>query len=49
VPKKTFPQFIEPMTASSVKQPFDDPDRIFQTKPDGYHAITVIDQAGLVP
>jgi hypothetical protein len=29
---KTFPQFVEPMTASSVKQPFDDPDWIFETQ-----------------
>jgi len=31
--KKAFPEFAPPM-ASSVKEPFDDPDWIFETKPD---------------
>jgi bifunctional non-homologous end joining protein LigD len=43
VPKKTFPQFVHPMTASSVKQPFDSPDWVFETKLDGYRAVAVID------
>src|SRR4030088_1843306 len=34
------------MQASSVKKPFDSPDWIFETKLDGYRAITVIDSAG---
>jgi bifunctional non-homologous end joining protein LigD len=40
------PQFVEPMQASSVQEPFDSPDRIFETKLDGYRAIAVIDSAG---
>ncbi len=34
------------MMASSVKEPFDDPDWIFETKLDGYRAIAVIDSTG---
>jgi bifunctional non-homologous end joining protein LigD len=34
------------MTASSVKEPFDSPDWIFETKLDGYRAIAVIDSDG---
>ena len=34
------------MQASSVKEPFDSPDWIFETKLDGYRAIAVIDSAG---
>lgn len=34
------------MTASSVKEPFDSPDWIFETKVDGYRAIAVIDSTG---
>jgi bifunctional non-homologous end joining protein LigD len=33
------------MQASSVKEPFDSPDWIFETKLDGYRAIAVIDPA----
>ena len=43
MPKKPLPQFVTPMQASSVKEPFDSPDWIFETKLDGYRAITVID------
>jgi hypothetical protein len=32
----TFPDFIGPMMASSVKEPFDNPDSIFETKLYGY-------------
>jgi bifunctional non-homologous end joining protein LigD len=46
MPKKPLPQFVAPMQASSVKKPFDSPDWIFETKLDGYRAITVIDSAG---
>jgi ATP-dependent DNA ligase len=46
VPKKALPQFVAPMQASSVKEPFDSPDWIFETKLDGYRAIAVIDSAG---
>lgn len=46
MPKKTFPQFVAPMMASSVKQPFDSLDWIFETKLDGYRAIAVIDSTG---
>jgi bifunctional non-homologous end joining protein LigD len=46
MPKKPLPQFVAPMRASSVKEPFDSPDWIFETKLDGYRAIAVIDPAG---
>src|SRR6266404_5384002 len=46
MPKKLLPQFVPPMQASSVKEPFDSPDRIFETKLDGYRAIAVIDSTG---
>jgi ATP-dependent DNA ligase len=36
MPKKALPQFIAPMQASLLKQPFDSPDWIFETKLDGY-------------
>jgi bifunctional non-homologous end joining protein LigD len=44
--KKPFPQIIEPMMASLIKDPFDSPDWIFETKLDGYRAIAVIDSTG---
>jgi bifunctional non-homologous end joining protein LigD len=34
------------MMASSAKEPFNDPDWIFETKLDGYRAIAVIDSTG---
>src|SRR5258708_12467227 len=34
------------MMASSAKEPFDDPDWIFETKLDGYRATAVIDSTG---
>jgi ATP-dependent DNA ligase len=34
MPKKPLPQFVPPMQASSVKEPFDSPDWIFDTKLD---------------
>ena len=46
MPKKPLPQFVAPMQASSVKEPFDSPDWIFETKLDGYRAIAVIDSTG---
>jgi ATP-dependent DNA ligase len=46
VPKKALPQFVAPKMASSSKEPFNDPDWIFETKLDGYRAITVIDSTG---
>src|SRR5467141_2512287 len=46
MPKKPLPQFVAPMMASSVKEPFDNPDWIFETKLDGYRAIAVIDSTG---
>ena len=46
MPKKQLPQFVPPMQASSVKEPFDSRDWIFETKLDGYRAIAVIDPAG---
>jgi bifunctional non-homologous end joining protein LigD len=44
-PKKPPPQFVAPMMASMGKEPFDHPDWIFETKLDGFRAITVIDSA----
>jgi ATP-dependent DNA ligase len=44
--KSLFPEFIQPMTASVAKEPFDDRDWIFETKLDGYRAIAVIVSAG---
>src|SRR5260370_22614941 len=44
--KKPLPQFIEPMMASVVRDPFDNTDWIFETKLDGFRAIAVIDSAG---
>jgi bifunctional non-homologous end joining protein LigD len=46
MPKKPPPDFVAPMQASSVKEPFDSPDWIFETKLDGYRAIAVIDSTG---
>jgi bifunctional non-homologous end joining protein LigD len=46
MPKKPLPDFVAPMQASSVKEPFDSLDWIFETKLDGYRAIAVIDPAG---
>jgi bifunctional non-homologous end joining protein LigD len=44
--KPTFPEFVEPMTASVAKEPFNHRDWIFETKLDGYRAIAVIDTTG---
>lgn len=46
MPKKPLPDFVAPMQASSVKEPFDSPDWIFETKLHGYRAIAVIDSTG---
>jgi bifunctional non-homologous end joining protein LigD len=46
MPKKPVPDFVAPMQASSVKEPFDSPDWIFEAKLDGYRAIAVIDPTG---
>ena len=42
MPKKPLPDFVAPMQASSVKEPFDSPDWIFETKLDGYRAIAAL-------
>jgi bifunctional non-homologous end joining protein LigD len=46
MPGKPLPQFVAPMMASVIKEPFDHPDWIFETKLDGFRAIAVIDSAG---
>ena len=46
MPNKPLPQFVSPMAAASVKEPFDSPDWIFEPKLDGYRAIAVIDSTG---
>jgi bifunctional non-homologous end joining protein LigD len=44
--KKPLPEFVAPMQPTLVKEPFDSPDWIFETKLDGYRAIAVIDPRG---
>jgi len=44
--KPSLPEFIAPMQAALVKEPFDSPDSIFETKLDGCRAIAVIDSTG---
>jgi bifunctional non-homologous end joining protein LigD len=46
MPSTPLPQFVAPMTASVAKDPFNHPDWIFETKLDGFRAITVIDSTG---
>ncbi len=46
MPEKPLPPFVAPMQASSVKEPFDSPDWIFETKLVGYRAIAIIDSSG---
>ena len=41
--KRTLPEFVPPPKASSVKEPFDSPDWVFEIKLDGYRAIAVFD------
>jgi bifunctional non-homologous end joining protein LigD len=48
MPKKPVLDFVAPMQASSVKEPFDSLGWIFETKLDGYRAIAVIDSTGNV-
>jgi bifunctional non-homologous end joining protein LigD len=45
-PNKSLPEFVVPMAPAYVKEPFDCPDWIFETKLDGYRAIAVIDSTG---
>jgi ATP-dependent DNA ligase len=45
-PDKLLPKFVVPMAAAYVKEPFDSPDWVFETKLDCYCAIAVIDSAG---
>ena len=46
MPRKFFPEFVAPMMASVVKEPFNHPDWIFESKLDGFRAVAVIDSAG---
>jgi bifunctional non-homologous end joining protein LigD len=46
MPKKQFPDFVPPMMATLVKEPFDSPDWIFEIKLDGYRGIAVFDKTG---
>ncbi len=41
-PAKSMPHGIKPMLATQIKEPFDDPDWIFEMKWDGYRAIAEI-------
>lgn len=41
-PARPMPQGIKPMLATSIEEPFDDPDWIFEMKWDGYRAIAEI-------
>jgi bifunctional non-homologous end joining protein LigD len=40
------PHFLAPMLPTLIKEPFDSPDWIFESKLDGYRAIAVIDSNG---
>ncbi len=42
--KRALPEFIEPMKATSVDQPFDDDDWLFELKLDGYRIEAVVDK-----
>src|SRR2546430_12085848 len=46
MPSTPLPQFVTPMMASVVKEPFDHPGWIFEGKLDGFRAVAVIDSAG---
>jgi ATP-dependent DNA ligase len=46
MPKKSLSGFVVPMQALSVKEHFDSPDWIFETKLDWYRAIAVIGSNG---
>jgi bifunctional non-homologous end joining protein LigD len=46
MPRKPLPLFIAPITASVAKEPSNHRDWIFETKLDGYRAMTVIDSTG---
>ncbi|MGA8480638.1 MAG: hypothetical protein WB696_21960 [Chthoniobacterales bacterium] len=46
MPRKSLPQFVAPMMVSVAKEPFNHRDWIFETKLDGFRAISVIDSAG---
>ena len=41
--KRSMPSSIQPMLASVVEKPFDDPDWLFEIKWDGYRALTFIE------
>jgi bifunctional non-homologous end joining protein LigD len=45
--KRAMPSAIQPMLASVVEKPFDDPDWLFEIKWDGYRAIAFIDNGGV--
>lgn len=46
-PVKPMPHGIQPMLATSVKEPFDHPDWIFEVKWDGYRAVAEIRDEGV--
>jgi len=41
-PERSMPHAIQPMLASVVKEPFDDPDWIYEVKWDGYRAVAEV-------
>jgi bifunctional non-homologous end joining protein LigD len=45
--KRPMPSSIQPMLASVVEKPFDDPDWLFEIKWDGYRAIVFIENGGV--
>jgi bifunctional non-homologous end joining protein LigD len=47
VAKRPMPTSIQPMLASVVEKPFDDPDWLFEIKWDGYRAIAFIQNGGV--
>ncbi len=44
---RPMPQAIHPMLATSVEEPFDDPDWFFEIKWDGYRAVAFIEKGGV--
>ena len=45
--RRPMPSFIQPMLASVIEKPFDDPDWLFEIKWDGYRAIAFIDDGSV--
>jgi bifunctional non-homologous end joining protein LigD len=46
-PEKPMPHGVQPMLATTIKEPFDHPDWIFEVKWDGYRAVAEIQNGGV--